>query len=103
VTQETIKQIKNNPDYIELISKRKKFAWRLTISMLFVYYAFIMTIAFSPTSLAYKIGDSVITVGIPIGIGIIVFAFVITGIYVKRSNSQFDSLTDNIKSTLKDI
>ena len=36
------------------------------------------------------------TVGIPIGFGVIVFTIVITAIYVKRANSEFDDLTDAI-------
>lgn len=33
------------------------------------------------------------TVGIPIGFGVIIFTIIITGIYVRRANSEFDSLT----------
>ena len=39
------------------------------------------------------------TVGIPLGMGVIVFTIVITGIYVRRANSEFDALT---KEILKD-
>ena len=41
------------------------------------------------------------TVGIPVGIAIIVFAFGLTGIYVKRANSEFDDLTTKIKENVK--
>ena len=38
----------------------------------------------------------------PIGLGVIVFTIVITGIYVRRANSEFDALTDAIaKGALK--
>ena len=36
------------------------------------------------------------TVGIPVGIGVIVSAFVLTGIYVARANTTFDDLTKEI-------
>jgi uncharacterized membrane protein (DUF485 family) len=100
--QELVDKIKNNPKYQELISKRSRFAWILSVIMLVIYYAFIMVIAFSPTSLATKISEgSVITIGIPIGLVIIISAFVLTGIYVWRANGEFDDLTNQIKGELK--
>ncbi len=92
-----VEKIKNNPSYQELVSKRSSFAWKLTILMLAVYYAFILTIAFSPETLGTKIGDGVMTLGIPVGIVIILFSFVLTGIYTRRANSEFDNLIKKIK------
>ncbi len=102
MTQEDIQRIKNNPKYNELISKRSKFAWTLSIIMLVVYYTFIMTIAFSPETLGTKIGDGVITLGIPVGIAIIFISFILAGIYVKRANGEFDTLTQEIKDEFND-
>ena len=39
---------------------------------------------------------SVTTVGIPVGIAIIVVAFLLTGIYVRRANKEFDKLNSEI-------
>jgi len=100
--KEMIDKIKNNPKYHELVSKRTRFAWILAIIMLIIYYAFILIIAFKPTLLATKMSaGSVITIGIPIGILIIVSAFILTGIYVWRANKEFDELTHQIKEALK--
>lgn len=95
-----VEKIKANPSYQELISKRSSFAWKLTIIMLVVYYAFIMTIAFSPETLGVPMGDGITTIGIPVGIAIIVFSFAITGVYVNRSNSEFDELTRKVKEDI---
>jgi len=97
MTPQMIQQIKNNPKYQELVSKRSRFAWTLSLIMLFVYYAFIMTIAFSPELLGQSIGDSVITWGIPVGIFIILLSFALAGVYVRRANGEFDALTIEIK------
>ena len=94
--QATIEKIRNNPKYQKLVKERSSFAWKLTITMLVVYYAFILIIAFSPATLGASMGG-VTTVGIPVGIAIIVFSFAITGVYVKRANGEFDQLTQEIK------
>ena len=103
MTQEQIEQVKNNPKYQKLVTERSKFAWTLSIIMLVVYYAFIMTIAFNPSFLGTKIGDGVMTIGIPIGIAIIFISFILAGIYVKRANGEFDQLTKEVKEELGDI
>ena len=97
MTAEQVKQIQNSAKFRELTSKRSKFAWTLSIVMLVVYYAFILIIAFDPSLLGAKTGSGVMTVGIPVGLVIIISAFVLTGIYVKRANSEFDELTQAIK------
>jgi len=99
MTTQNTQQILNNPKYQELVSKRSHFSWMLTAIMLLVYFSFILLIAFFPEVLASKVSeDSMITVGIPVGIAIIVFAFALTGIYVRRANSEFDSLLEQVKS-----
>ena len=101
MTVETVEEIKNNPKYIELVSKRSRFAWTLSILMLIVYYTFIMTIAFKPELLAIPLSDgSVISMGITVGIAIILFSFFITGLYVYKANSTYDVLLDEIKADL---
>ncbi len=101
--KELVEQIKNDPNYQELVAKRSSFSIILTVAMLVVYFAFILTIAFDPKLLGTPLSsDSVTTIGIPIGMGVIVFAFVLTGIYTKRANGEFDDLANKIKNSVKD-
>lgn len=90
-------RVKINPKYKELVQKRSRFAWQLSFAMLSVYYSFILIIAFYPTLFAAKIGEGVTTWGIPVGIAVIIIAFVLTGIYTQRANGEFDALTQQIK------
>ena len=103
MTKETVERIQNNPDYQKLVKTRNKFAWTLTIIMLVVYYAFILVIAFDPSLLGTRIGSGVMTVGIPVGIAIIIIAFVLAGIYVRRANGEFDALTQKVRDELKEV
>lgn len=96
--QDLVHAIKSNPKYHELISKRRSFAWILAVVMLVIYYGFILIVAFGKEFLGQPLwAGSVTTVGIPIGLGVIISAFVLTGIYVSRANSEFDRLNREIK------
>jgi uncharacterized membrane protein (DUF485 family) len=100
--QNMVDRIKEDPNFQTLVRERSKFAWRLTAAMLFVYFTFILVIAFDPSLLGTPLSsDTVTTVGIPVGIFVIIFAFVVTGIYVNRANGEFDELTRKIKNNAK--
>ena len=96
MTDPVIDRIQRNPRYQELKSKRNSFGWILAILMLIVYYGFISLIAFNKEFLAQRLGEGVTTLGVPLGFGVIVFTIAITGIYVRRANSEFDALTAEI-------
>jgi uncharacterized membrane protein (DUF485 family) len=96
-----LSRIRQEPLFRELIDKRTRFAWVLSAAMLVIYFGFILLIAFAPRLLGMPIGGSVITVGIPIGLFVIASAFVLTGIYVHRANSEFDPITRQIKERVK--
>ena len=91
-----VAKIEANPKYHELRRKRNAFGWTLTVLMLLVYFGYIALIAFNKPFLAQPIGNGVTTIGIPIGMGVIIFTIVITGIYVRRANSEYDRLTAEI-------
>ena len=91
-----VARIRANPKYAELKSKRSSFGWWLTLLMMIVYYGYISLIAFNKEFLGQRMGEGVTTLGVPIGMGVIIFTIVITGIYVRRANGEFDSLTKDI-------
>lgn len=100
--QEMVDRIKNDPDFLQLTRVRSKFAWTLTIVMLVIYFGFVLVIAFDPSLLGTPLSEgSVTTVGIPVGVGVILSAFILTGIYVRRANTEFDELTAKIKAKAK--
>lgn len=81
----------------ELVRKRAGFAWTLSIIMLVIYFGFIALVAFAKPLLATKIGAGVTSLGIVLGLVVIVAAFLLTGIYVRRANSEFDEMTESLK------
>ena len=88
---DTYAQIRNNPKFQALVAKRNSYSFIMTILMMVVYYGYILLIAFNKEWLGTKIGAGVTTIGIPMGLGVIVFTIVLTVIYVRRANTEFDS------------
>lgn len=91
-----VAKIEANPKYHELRRKRNTFGWSLTAMMMVVYYGYIALIAFDKPFLAQRIGTGVTSLGVPIGMAVIVFTVIITGIYVRRANDEYDRLTAEI-------
>jgi uncharacterized membrane protein (DUF485 family) len=89
-------RIASHPKYKELKSKRSAFGWWLSLAGMVAYYGFILLVAFDKPLLAQKLGSGVTTLGMPLGVAVIVFTIVITWIYVRRANSEFDALTEEI-------
>jgi uncharacterized membrane protein (DUF485 family) len=92
-----VRRIASHPKYQELRAKRTGYGWWLTLAMMVVYYGFIVLVAFNKEFLSQRLGAGVMTYGIPIGFGVIVFTIIITAIYVKRANGEFDDLVDAIR------
>ncbi|AWN43823.1 DUF485 domain-containing protein [Methylobacterium durans] len=89
-----------NPIFQTLVHERTRFGWILTGLMLVVYFGFIGLIAFDKALLATKVGGGTASLGLFLGVGVIVFAFILTGIYVVRANGRYDALTAELERSL---
>ena len=87
-----LQRIASSPAFQTLHRRRNALALWLTLVMCVIYYGFILMIAFGKETLARPL-DGVITLGIPLGLGVILAAIMVTGIYVSRANREFDGLT----------
>ncbi len=90
------RSILDTPDFKELESARSRLSWTLTAIMLVIYFGFIFLVAFDPALLGTPVIGN-ITLGFPLGLGVIVSAIVLTGIYVLRANASFDTLTQRLE------
>lgn len=100
--QSTVDKIQQMEAFQKLTKARSSYNWTMAIIMMAVYFAFILLVAFNSSALATKIAtDSVISIGILGGFALIVFSFILTGIYVRRANSEFDALNKEVKELVK--
>jgi uncharacterized membrane protein (DUF485 family) len=85
------RDLHQHPDFHSLVKERNSFAIKMTLISASVYYCFILLVAFNKAWLATKLGEGMTTsIGVPIGVGVIVFTVILTWIYVRRCNDEFD-------------
>lgn len=97
MSQSTIQQrIRQHPQFAELVARRTRLALVLSLLVLVPYYGFMMVVAFNPAVLHTTMGDSVITIAWPLGALLVIGSWLLTGIYIRRANGEFDDLTQNI-------
>lgn len=90
-------RMRANPKFQQLVTRRGRFAWILAITVLTIFYGFVMTVAFKPAALGQPIVEgSPWPVGVAVELFMFVFFWILTAIYVHRANGEFDALTQEV-------
>lgn len=89
--------IRRNPRFNELVEKRTRFATILSLIVLVVFYGFVLLVAFAPDVIGMRLAEgSNLTLGIAAGLFQFVFFWVLTLVYVRRANGEFDDINNEI-------
>ena len=99
MTAAEIARIQADPRFRELERKRNAFSWTLCVIMLIAYFSFIFLVAFAGPFVASPVWG-VVTLAFPLGLGVIVLAIVLTGVYVVKANGEYDELTRQLVSSM---
>jgi uncharacterized membrane protein (DUF485 family) len=94
--EKTPPDIHHLPEYAALTRARKKILWPLSTAVILAYFALILTIAFDPVALGAPVGAGVTSIGVVLGLGIIFFCMVVTGIYVYYANHVLEPLNQAV-------
>jgi uncharacterized membrane protein (DUF485 family) len=95
--QDVIDRVTKNPKFLEFVAMRSTYSIIMAIVSASAYYGFILLVAYNKEFLAQKLGPGMTTsVGVPIGVGVILFTIILTWIYVRRANTEFDAINESI-------
>jgi uncharacterized membrane protein (DUF485 family) len=95
--QNVLDRVTANPKFLEFVAMRNRYSIIMTIISAAAYYGFILLVAFEGPWLGTKLGPGMTTsIGVPIGVGVIVFTIILTWIYVRRANGEFDATNEAI-------
>ncbi len=97
MVDEVAARVEANPKYHRLVRIRSSYSIIMTLCVMAVYYGYILLIAFNKEWLGTKLAAGMTTsVGIPLGVGVIVITIILTNLYVRRANTEFDTLNAEI-------
>jgi cation/acetate symporter len=97
MSSQVYERIRRNPKFDQLVARRTRFAGILSVIVLAIFYGFVMVVAFNPSVIGERIAEgSTLTVGVLSGLFMFVFFWVLTAVYVRRANSEFDDLTTEL-------
>jgi uncharacterized membrane protein (DUF485 family) len=80
----------DSAEFRHLVRRRWRVSMLLTGLLFILYYGFILLIAVDRPFLAQRIGRGVTTVGIPLGMAVIVGSWVLTFVYIAWANRRYD-------------
>ena len=95
----TAHEIVTSDRFNALVKKRWSVSITLTILLFVSYYGYILVIAYGKEFLSQKVGEFV-NWGIILGVASILFAWLLTLIYVLWANNVYDKEVDSIKQTM---
>jgi uncharacterized membrane protein (DUF485 family) len=89
-----------SPEFKALVKLR----WRVSMVMLVLlfvsYYGFVLVVAGNKEFVSQKI-DGVTTLAIPLGVAVIVVAWLLTAIYVAWANKSYDPEVERLKNEIR--
>ncbi len=91
IDDHALERLADDPRYRRLVRRRGRLGVALTGIMLVAYLGYVLLVAFDKPLLARSLAGGATSVGIPIGLGVILLAIALTGFYVYRANREFDA------------
>ncbi len=92
LSSEETNRILASPSFRELAAARSRLRWGLSIVTLLMFFGFIGLISGASAMLGASMAGGTIPLGMAAALGMIALVVILTGYYVRRSNTYFDGL-----------
>ena len=97
----TAHDILNSVEFSALVATRWRVSIALTIVLFVIYYGYILLVATDRALLATRVGGT-ITLGIVLGVAVLVSSWVLTAVYVVWANRRYDPVVQRLRERLRD-
>lgn len=101
MTDEEARRIRQLPEFEALLKARRAVNLPVNLIIIGAYFSFVLTIAFSPQSLGQPAGDGVISIGIYLGLGLLLLAFLLTAIYMRLADGKITVLRQKLLDKIR--
>jgi uncharacterized membrane protein (DUF485 family) len=89
-----------SPEFKALVKRRWTVSMVMLVLLFVGYYGFVLLVAGNKEFVSQKVGEST-TLAIPLGVAVIVFAWLLTAIYVAWANRSYDPEVDRLKNEIR--
>jgi uncharacterized membrane protein (DUF485 family) len=96
----TTREMLDSPEFRRMVARRWEISIALLIALFLIYYGYILLVALNKPFMARKIGE-VTTLGIPLGVAVIVLSWVLTAVYVSWANTVYDNEVKRLRELLR--
>jgi uncharacterized membrane protein (DUF485 family) len=96
----TAREVVASPEFRALVRRRWAVSTTLLVLLFVAYYGYILLIAVDKPFVAQSI-DGATTLAIPLGVGVIVIAWLLTAFYVAWANKSYDPEVERLKGQLR--
>ena len=97
---QTPRELLDSDDFRRLVARRWRLSLILTAALFVVYYGFILLVAVNKPLLSTRIGEAA-TLGILLGVLVIVLSWALTAAYVAWANVHYDREAARLCDRLK--
>jgi uncharacterized membrane protein (DUF485 family) len=89
-----------SPEFKALVKRRWSVSLVMLVLLFVSYYGYVLLVAGNKEFVSQKI-DGVTTLAIPLGVAVIVFAWLLTAIYVAWANRSYDPEVERLKNEIR--
>ncbi len=93
-------EVVTSPEFKALVKRRWMVSMVMLVLLFVSYYGFILLVAGNKEFVSQKVGEAT-TLAIPLGVAVIVFAWLLTAIYVAWANKSYDPEVERLKGELR--
>jgi uncharacterized membrane protein (DUF485 family) len=94
------REMLDSPAFRRMVVRRWQISIALLIALFVIYYGYILLVALNKPVMAMKIG-AVTTLGIPLGVAVIVLSWILTAVYVSWANTVYDNEVKRLRELLR--
>jgi len=93
-------EVQQSQEFLDLRSRFRKFVFPVTGLFLSWYFLYVLLAAFAPVFMSHKLIGN-LNVGLFLGLGQFVSTFVITMVYARWADKQFDPTADKLRAEIE--
>jgi uncharacterized membrane protein (DUF485 family) len=98
--EKSARETLDSPEFRAMVRRRWRVSLALTAALFVVYYGYILLIAADKPLVSRRIGE-VTTLGIPLGVAVIVLSWALTALYVIWANRSYDPEVARLRARLR--